>query len=71
MPMQCKCITQRYQYDELGNILEMKSDGNWIREYIYETVNNRLKKHDSDQTLDDYDYDDHGNITKIPLARIR
>ncbi len=38
--------TQRYQYDEAGNIKEMKhlaSSGNWTRRYEYETGNNRLK----------------------------
>lgn len=38
--------TQRYQYDAVGNIMEMKhlaAGGNWTRGYQYETGNNRLK----------------------------
>lgn len=37
--------TQRYQYDHVGNIIEMKhlaAGGNWTRGYEYETSNNRL-----------------------------
>ncbi|MBT3209775.1 MAG: hypothetical protein HN347_15630, partial [Bacteroidetes bacterium] len=56
--------TQEYTYDELGNINQMKSVGDWTRDYYYETVNNRLKNHDN-QT-DVYDYDEHGNCTEMP-----
>jgi RHS repeat-associated protein len=38
--------TQRYQYDKVGNIKEMKHlavGGNWTRSYEYETATNRLK----------------------------
>lgn len=38
--------TERYRYDEVGNIREMKhlaSGGNWTRSYDYEATNNRLK----------------------------
>lgn len=37
---------QSYQYDVVGNIMEMKhlaAGGNWTRNYDYETTNNRLK----------------------------
>jgi RHS repeat-associated protein len=44
----------------------MKSTGNWTRNYVYETATNRLLKHDSEQTLNDYTYDAHGNITSMP-----
>lgn len=46
-PMAIRNYTQRYQYDTVGNIMEMKhlaSGGNWTRGYQYETVNNRLKR---------------------------
>ncbi|MBT3209769.1 MAG: hypothetical protein HN704_12715 [Bacteroidetes bacterium] len=56
--------TQEYTYDELGNINQMKSVGDWTRDYYYETANNRLKNHDN-QT-DVYDYDEHGNCTEMP-----
>jgi RHS repeat-associated protein len=46
-PMAVRNYTQRYQYDEVGNILEMKHvalGGNWTRSYEYETSNNRLNQ---------------------------
>lgn len=45
-PMMIRKYTQRYQYDVVGNILEMKHlavGGNWTRNYSYETTSNRLK----------------------------
>ena len=45
-PMAARNYTQRYQYDAVGNIMEMKhlaAGGNWTRNYEYETGNNRLK----------------------------
>ncbi|MDR2009145.1 MAG: LysM peptidoglycan-binding domain-containing protein [Bacteroidales bacterium] len=52
--------THKFSYDELGNIL---SD-NW-KEYVYDTQTNRLLKHEEEQTLDDYFYDNHGNIISM------
>jgi RHS repeat-associated protein len=46
-PMAIRNYTQRYQYDAVGNIIEMKhlaAGGNWTRGYEYEAVNNRLKR---------------------------
>ncbi len=46
-PMAIRNYTQRYQYDAVGNIMEMKhlaAGGNWTRGYEYETNNNRLKR---------------------------
>ena len=46
-PMAVRNYTQRYQYDAVGNILEMKhlaAGGNWTRGYEYEASNNRLKR---------------------------
>ncbi len=46
-PMAIRNYTQRYQYDAVGNIMEMKhlaTGGNWTRGYEYETTNNRLKR---------------------------
>jgi RHS repeat-associated protein len=45
-PMAVRNYIQRYQYDAVGNMLEMKhtaTGGNWTRTYEYETINNRLK----------------------------
>jgi RHS repeat-associated protein len=44
----------------------LNSQNQWTRNYVYETANNRMKKHDPNQTLDDYTYDAHGNITSMP-----
>ena len=45
--MAMRLYTQRYQYDAVGNILQMKheagANGSWTRDYTYETQNNRLK----------------------------
>ncbi|MBP9881834.1 MAG: hypothetical protein KBF32_00435 [Chitinophagales bacterium] len=46
-PMAIRNYTQRYQYDAVGNIMEMKhlaAGGNWTRGYEYEITNNRLKR---------------------------
>lgn len=46
-PMAMRNYTQRYQYDAVGNILQMKhlaTGAGWTREYEYETTNNRLKQ---------------------------
>ncbi|HSI78928.1 MAG TPA: toxin TcdB middle/N-terminal domain-containing protein [Lunatimonas sp.] len=46
-PMAIRNYTERYKYDEVGNIMEMKhlaTGGNWTRGYEYEIANNRLKR---------------------------
>ena len=58
--------TQKYKYDALGNMLQMKSVDNWTRDYVYDTGTNRLLRHNSTQTTDEYEYDTHGNMTKMP-----
>jgi RHS repeat-associated protein len=55
-----------YQYDAMGNMLQMQNAGNWTRNYIYDTLTNRLLKHDLLQSSNDYTYDEHGNITSMP-----
>jgi RHS repeat-associated protein len=45
-PMAIRNYNQRYWYDEVGNIVEIKhiaAAGDWTRTYQYETNNNRLK----------------------------
>jgi len=42
----------------------MLSD-NW-KDYVYDTVTNRLLKHDTQQNTNDYTYDQHGNILMMP-----
>ncbi|NUO08872.1 MAG: VCBS repeat-containing protein [Candidatus Brocadia sp.] len=44
-PMAMRNYTQSYQYDDVGNILQMKhqaAGNNWIRDYNYQAANNRL-----------------------------
>jgi len=60
--------TQQYTYDKLGNITKLKSESNygWTRNYYYDTTTNRLLKHVENQTPDDYTYDAHGNMRRMP-----
>jgi RHS repeat-associated protein len=58
--------TQKYKYDELGNIMQMKGVGNWTRDYVYQVGKNYLLKHDEEQSLPDYTYDAHGNTLSMP-----
>ncbi len=45
--MAVRSYTQKYMYDEVGNIKQMKHvagvNNNWTRDYTYETNNNRLR----------------------------
>jgi RHS repeat-associated protein len=56
--------TQEYSYDELGNINEMKSIGDWTRDYFYNTADNYLLGHTNGTT--EYTYDAHGNTLSMP-----
>lgn len=46
-PMGMRIYTQHYQYDPVGNILQMRhgsgTNGSWTRDYAYGNKNNRLK----------------------------
>jgi len=56
---------QQFTYDALGNKQQMKSVGDWTRNYIYNTqTNNYLQSHTENTT--EYQYDKHGNTTKMP-----
>ena len=57
--------THNYQYDELGNILQMQSVGNWTRNYVYNNpmTNNYLLGHGGETV---YSYDAHGNMLTMP-----
>ena len=55
---------QHYVYDELGNIEQMASQGQWTRDYYYNTGVNTLKGHTSGTT--EYTYDSHGNTLSMP-----
>lgn len=63
--------TQQYEYDELGNMMEMKSVDNWTRDYFYDFTNkaNRLLGH-TENTIE-YSYDEHeGGALKKYLGDI-
>ncbi len=56
--------TQQFQYDELGNIMQMKSAGKWTKDYFYNINNNYLKGHTNNSI--EYSYDVHGNMLSMP-----
>ncbi|MDD2635515.1 MAG: RHS repeat-associated core domain-containing protein, partial [Bacteroidales bacterium] len=56
--------TQQYAYDEIGNITQMKSVGDWTRDYIYDTSTNQLLRHTGSTNV--YTYDAHGNMLTMP-----
>ena len=56
---------QQYQYDELGNILQMKSVGQWTRDYYYTSGGNQLTGH-AQGGMNTYYYDAHGNTIQMP-----
>jgi RHS repeat-associated protein len=62
--------TQRYQYDLVGNITQMAHvapNGNWTRNYTYETSNNRLINTSiGSQTFNYSHHPAHGYIISLP-----
>ncbi|UPZ15123.1 toxin TcdB middle/C-terminal domain-containing protein [Flavobacterium humidisoli] len=69
--MSVRNYTQNYQYDDVGNIKEMRhqstAGNNWTRLYTYETANNRLQS--TKIGSETYVYDHHienGFMTKMP-----
>ncbi len=76
-PMAMRNYIQSYQYDAVGNILQMKhtTDGNsanwWTRNYEYEAINNRLKNTKVGQGMNSFTYlyphhPQHGFMTAMP-----
>ncbi|TCC99005.1 SpvB/TcaC N-terminal domain-containing protein [Pedobacter psychroterrae] len=69
-PMSVRSYIQSYQYDHVGNILEMKhlaTGNNWTRAYTYETANNRLKSTQLGSNTYQYaTHLQHGFITEMP-----
>ena len=63
----CRNYTLNYNYDELGNILQIQNiaqNGNWTRNYFYPSNSNKLIGHTSGQT--EYTYDAAGNMLTMP-----
>ena len=62
--------TQSYQYDAVGNILQTRhtaKDGNWTRNYEYQTDNNRLRQTQIGANIFEYlHHEQHGFINALP-----
>lgn len=73
-PAALRRYVERYTYDEVGNMLELRHvagpTGSWTREYHYAADGNRLLSTSSAGGpvggLDHYSYDAHGNMTAMP-----
>jgi len=75
--------TERYEYDEVGNILRLihqATNGDWTRAYAYNEpsliepalINNRLSQADVGGSIEAYTHDAHGNMARmshLPLMR--
>ena len=68
---------ERYEYDEVGNFLRFihhANGGSWVRDYAYEEPsliepgrkNNRLSKTYIGSGVENYNYDAHGSMTRMP-----
>ena len=69
--MAMRNYAQRYQYDGVGNILQMKhiagDTGSWTRDNTYETKNNRIKNTSiGNNTLAYQHHTQHGFMTSMP-----
>jgi RHS repeat-associated protein len=69
-PMTIRNYTQRYRYDGVGNILQMRhvaAGNNWTREYQYQNTNNRLSTTQVGASLYQYQHHlRHGFMTAMP-----
>ncbi len=75
-PMEMHTYTQRYQYDHVGNIVQMKhaaGSNSWTRDYVYETKNNRIKNTEIGNYTHEYTHHQrHGYIlgmSHLPLMQ--
>jgi len=60
--------TQSYQYDPVGNILQMihaAGAGSWTRIYEYDNTSNRLNNNKVNTITETFTYDAHGNIQNL------
>ena len=69
-PISVRNYSQRYQYDSVGNILEMKhqaTNNNWTRSYNYQAANNRLISTQIGENIYTYPHHaQHGFISAMP-----
>lgn len=69
-PMAMRNYTQSYQYDNVGNILQMKhqaTGNNWTRDFNYQAANNRLISTKVGENTYTYPHhSQHGYMTAMP-----
>lgn len=69
-PMAMRNYLQTYQYDSVGNILQMQhqsAGNNWTRNYVYQSKNNRLISTQVGNEIYQYSHHDrHGFLTALP-----
>lgn len=69
-PMSMRNYSQKYSYDDVGNITQMKHeamDNNWTRNYTYEAFNNRLTKTEvGTETFSYAHHAQHGYMLTMP-----
>ncbi len=69
--MAMKLYTQKYQYDAVGNIIQMKhiaGNNSWTRNYQYSTNNNQLQRTtvgNGSNQVHNYTYNEHGSIEML------
>jgi RHS repeat-associated protein len=71
-PTRTRSYTEKYKYDSVGNILQLQhqaNDGNFTREFILVSGNNRLAKLMIGTTPYDYEYDVNGNLIRESTSR--
>jgi RHS repeat-associated protein len=64
---------RQYAYDEVGNILSMihtANNGNWTRNYAYNTTNNHLQSTTTGSTTLSYTHNVHGLMTAMPHLEV-
>jgi RHS repeat-associated protein len=69
-PMSVRQYTQHYQYDEVGNMLQMRhiaAGNNWTRDYTYAAISNRVISSQVGGNVYNYPHHaQHGFITEMP-----
>jgi RHS repeat-associated protein len=67
-----RAYTETYRYDAMGNMLRLEhrnEPGGFTREYMVETVNNRLRRMQIGQAGYDYTFDVNGNMRSETTSR--
>ena len=61
--------TTEYQYDALGNLIQLsKNNGQYIITYLYDSMGRLIQKNDRNSGITNYIYDDVGNLRFIQDA---